>query len=1070
VRRQRTIAGLQLGLCLVAALGCNETPSGQPITVADIARALRGIRLVEPRFSGGFDYAPCVRMEEKGRLIPRAQCSEMPDRDSWAGRELRRLARRLQDGERFADDPRRKHALAVLEALDSDKKLLAQRSIARLESLRKVQSKSPLVLNDLAAAYCLKAERDGAAADLVKALDAIEHAYALAPNRPEVRFNRALILDRLDLVFSATEAWAEVERADPGSGWAEEATAHLRDLREPSTPSLWKAANEGLEEAAIARDQQEVERIARFDPQSAREYAMEEILGAWGDRALAGSPSLGERELQVAREVGKALVAISGDWTVRDASDQLASAITEGPASSRLRKLARGLGQFRDAQKSFGGRMTTEAIKAYRNAEVSLGSSRNPLAHWAACGKGRVLAYGGHAKEAEETFEAVVSSRNIDRYPSLRAWAEWGLGWNEARRGRFAEAFPHYDQALALYKKTGELENHAFLDELLAETLASLGQMRPAWIYRSEALHDLRRQPLSRRRHAVLMEATRVAETVGEDWASLALQSDNSLAAEKRGESAWLAEALWSQARALRHVGRNREAAAYLSRARAVARESPEGLLKDKLLADLFVAEGELGAAKSGGVAMASFNAAVEGYRKIGASRDAAYATLVRARLRFAQLNPRDAEKDLESALRSFEAMARHAGSEDLGSSYADSVQGAYDEMIGYQIEAGRGLDLGLEYLERAKALASSERLEGSESIDKLWLARAINRLPPGTYVVEYAVLPDRLVIWTFSRARSGLELKLILRADLEALVSRFVAEQRRGSFGGASGGNASKQLARLLWPADLQSPRGNPVVFIPDGALFQVPFAALPVLGDGAPLATQFPVAIATSLRALSAQSRHIQIGTRFGSVLAVSAPVTDPRLELDLRTLPGTGREVAEAARAFDSADSVILSGVSATREAVLAELSRHEVFIFAGHAVSDRERASRSFLALEPSTSDGKLGILTSSDLTGRDFGKLRLAVLSACHSLGSRSSRSAGLAGVARPFVVAGVDVVGTLWEIEDGQAGTILSEFYRSVSKGETPLRALWIAQRASLAVGDAATSSWPAFELVVSGQ
>jgi CHAT domain-containing protein len=413
-----------------------------------------------------------------------------------------------------------------------------------------------------------------------------------------------------------------------------------------------------------------------------------------------------------------------------------------------------------------------------------------------------------------------------------------------------------------------------------------------------------------------------------------------------------------------------------------------------------------------------------------------------------------------------FERVARNAGAMDLRLSYSDSVQRAYDSMILLQARTRRDPLAALGYLERAKNLALGTSITtGRDAAATRWRAAADNSLQGA--VVAFAVLEDRVLRWTMVRGAVTFEEKPIARRDLVTLVEGFVDSIRRV---GSNRGDPrfESALSDLLLPADLSElNEGEPITFVPDRELFLLPFAALVPNGKEAPLVSRHPVSISLSLRRERAEGERATPLPRSFSFLLVGNPATARSAGLSVRRLPGAEEEVARVSRLAGPGRAVILTGGQAIKERVMAEISKHEVFTFAGHSVSDPDLPSRSHLLLAPST-PSDLGVLAAAELEGKDLGKLRLVVLSSCSSLGSRASRSAGVAGIARPFLEApGVDVLGTLWPIADRVSADFLLDFYERLEEGKDPRTALWLAQkRAAQGARSRRPMTWAAYEMI----
>jgi len=170
-----------------------------------IALAPTDARLVEPRLSGGFGWAP-YRGSMRG--------PDTTDRLKLGG-----AAAELID---HAD--RDHHAAGVAM-------LLVDRPEQAIEQLRIAAERAPenaKSWSDLAAA------RYATALDLARpslypeALAAADRALRIDPKLAEAQFNRALILERMGLTKEARNAWQQYLEIDPSSKWSTEAREHLK--------------------------------------------------------------------------------------------------------------------------------------------------------------------------------------------------------------------------------------------------------------------------------------------------------------------------------------------------------------------------------------------------------------------------------------------------------------------------------------------------------------------------------------------------------------------------------------------------------------------------------------------------------------------------------------------------------------------------------------------------------------------------------------------------------------------------------------------------------------------------
>jgi len=216
------------------------------------------------------------------------------------------------------------------------------------------------------------------------------------------------------------------------------------------------------------------------------------------------------------------------------------------------------------------------------------------------------------------------------------------------------------------------------------------------------------------------------------------------------------------------------------------------------------------------------------------------------------------------------------------------------------------------------------------------------------------------------------------------------------------------------------------------------LPWSALP-LDDSRYLLQEREVEVLPSLAA-AARSASWVGPDRDWSVLAVTTPAVEMP---DLPALPHAAEETRRVAAIYGATPTGGNRFTTAT--AFAAEIDRHEILHFAGHAVSSGSNPQASHLVLTPSFSAPV--VVYPADLEGPRFERLQVVVLSACSSFGAPGDLDTGLSGLARPFLLRGARaVIGTLWPLDDEVALEAFSHFHRVLRAGASPAGALRAAQ------------------------
>ena len=257
--------------------------------------------------------------------------------------------------------------------------------------------------------------------------------------------------------------------------------------------------------------------------------------------------------------------------------------------------------------------------------------------------------------------------------------------------------------------------------------------------------------------------------------------------------------------------------------------------------------------------------------------------------------------------------------------------------------------------------------------------------------------------------------------------------------------------IADLL-PAD---PAAN-LIFVPQGSLFLVPFAALQN-AEGTYLIEHHTILTAPSLQVLNlltqppgtaADNRPflqaedaLVVGNP--SMPAVTIPSDSGLQTLQLAPLPGTETE------AWAIGDLLGLSpliGEQATEAQIKQQLPNAPLIHLATHGLLDYGVPQASGVldvpgALAFTPGAGEDGLLTAAEIFEMDL-QAELAILSACDTGRGRITGD-GVVGLSRALITAGVpDVMVSLWAVPDMPTAALMTEFYRQLQQGQSKAQAL----------------------------
>lgn len=940
-------------------------------------------------------------------------------------------------------------------------------AVAKLEEATTLARRDARLTSDLAVAYLACAAEHPK--DYALALDAADRSLATAPSSPEARFNRALALEHLFLRGDARRAWKDYLLFDPGSPWATEAKRHLRHLEEPSPRELWERQGGDLERAATAGDRRTVRSIVVRFPQAVCEYLEEVLLPRWAEARVQGNLWEADRLLQAVRVAGTELAAFNGEHMAEDAVQAIERA-GDG-ADGRLAALVEGhrlYGRARPMVDRHGAKEAWPLLGAARAALIRGGS---PLAAWASVQMVVCRFDGIEPRQIRAELEELRRDPAAARAPSLRGRIEWLIGFSQLGGADPAAGLAGYQRALGIYEASREVGSRAMMETLLAEGYRSLGDERTAWTFRYQSLASLGEVASPRRRQAILDEVARSLIAQGQLGPALYFYDRSLDAARELGDPVSLADAFLKRGELRFLLGDARRATADLATALGHCAKITLVSRRQRTEADIRAAQGRLCRTTDPRGAIRDLSAALAFYRHVADHYRSVALYLTRALAHTAVHDARGAERDLDAGIAEYEAEREKVPGEQLRISYFDQARSIYDEMIRLQAEVKGRFDRALEYAERSRARGLLDRLgalpfagERDRRARPLRAEEIRGAMPEREVLIEYAVLDDIVLSWSVRRGGIVPTRLEVGKPELATLVQRLrrALEDDRAT-------EANALLAglydRLVRPLPAFAP-GEAVVFVPDGSLNGLPFAALRNRESGHYLVEDHAVGVAPSATIFARCLQRDAAMDRAAEpdALIVSQPAFDLALFPTLQALPGTAREAASLARIYPRHE--ILAGAAATKANVLAALRRHTLIEFAGHSLTDAEFPLLSRLALAPGGGDS--GSLYAHELYALQIERARLVVLSSCSSGAGEATPSEGVLSLARPFLAAGVPaVVASLWEVHDELTAQLLGAFHLQLRRGKSPLIALQSAQLELLhgPAGGRSPAAWAAFEL-----
>jgi tetratricopeptide (TPR) repeat protein len=443
----------------------------------------------------------------------------------------------------------------------------------------------------------------------------------------------------------------------------------------------------------------------------------------------------------------------------------------------------------------------------------------------------------------------------------------------------------------------------------------------------------------------------------------------------------------------------------------------------------------------------------------------------------------------------------------------ADFQGNAYRELVGRECELSSRLGLALH------ASGDGEWVELAAIRDKLpsdavlvEFARIFSTGGPAGLGTPGAPISARYAAWVIPPAKVG-DVALIdlgpaeaIDRALEKTLSAIQSERSTGADRRA--GDELRELTALLYePLRAHLGPAHRWALSPDGALWLVPWAALPIAEgrfavedhlihlavSGRDLLAGRPTVSAVAPAIFADPSYSLAKGRALAKARALgradrsgSGPVPD----LDLARPPGffsrlvhsqaEARAIEPHLKAYAGTDPLMFQGDEAS-ETEFKSLRRPRAVVLSTHAffldhpkpdwtpffpdlVPDRRGAVANPLlncglamaGYNEATSSAKEGdgdgLLSGLEVVGVDLRGTDLVVLSACETARGEIQAGEGVAGLRQAFQVAGAGtVVATSWKVPDAESAQLMAAMFDGLARDRGPAAALREAQLALIA-------------------
>lgn len=923
----------------------------------------------------------------------------------------------------------------------------ATRAVDELSRAVALAPTEPQYWNDLAAARYTLGNREQDPHQLVEALANADESLRRSPASPEALFNRALILESLDLSAPAIAAYERYLSADPSSQWAVEARARIATLKS-RTMRNWDKGRP-LFDAVSAGDAARVSAIVTEFRQESRSSGETIFLRDWAVALDAGHASAAAAKLRAALLAGEALSEQTGERLLLDA----ATAVSQARQPSAVAAAYRA---YDDGRALYNLRRSGDALPLFERAAATFAREGSPMSGMAEYYRAACLF---------DLNDVDTSSKALDRlyastpayYAALRAQIWWQRGTAHARAGRLYEAIDCYARARTRFAAAGEHRNVALLGNSIAAIEATLGRHGEAWRERLEVFREFSYSTNAAGLQLACELAART-EALSRRWDTARSLLTLSLDPALRSNSSLTVNAFIWRALAADRLGDHVAAIADLSAARRALADVRDPTLRAAAVAQADFVKARVFAAERPAHALQLLTSMIARTTEARNYFLLPEAYLERGRLYRRLGDDVAAMRDLRAALASLDAR-RGTPADAFRDTYFATGAAAATELADL-VERHGQVGNALSVIEAARARSIADRMGVAFPIHETGQFAA----PEGVLIAVYTVLDQRVVIFTIEGTDVGHRDVAVVAARLDTDVRLMIDDP-----GSEDAVHASERLFGILInPIAAQVRRNRKLVIVPDEHLRGLPFAALRDRALGELMVHRISIVQDPSVGTYGVLAGRRTPSRGASSLLAIGNPTFNRERFPDLNQLPFAGYEVRQIASQYPVA--VVFTARDATRAAFLHNAASATVIQIAAHAVQIAREPQMSFLVFAPDGEDP--GLLYAHEIAKLDLVRAEIVVLAGCRTA-SRADAETDLTNLALAFLAAGVpNVVGTLWDVDDAVSHAFSIAFHRRLRSGMAPADALRQVQLEMACSRDPRlrpVSAWAAFQLIGSG-
>jgi CHAT domain-containing protein len=951
--------------------------------------------------------------------------------------------------------------------------------------------------NDLAVALMAKEKErkpeESTGENYAEASEYLHRAIALDDSLLEAHFNLALCRQYQMLWRQAADDWRKYLEKDPNSPWAEEARNHLSKIEELTrqTAGNRERLQKEFREAALKRDGEGAWQSFRNSRTVFGSFVLNGVIDDYLSARLTGRTADADAALQTVLFIGDIERSRTEDRYTYDMA-----LFYRGAEPQQLRKAAEARALFKSAGESYRKSLLGEAVSKCRQAQAifnQIGDTSEALL--AQHLLGHCYARQGSAKLSLSALTDGARDCEAKTYPWLLGTYHNALRNVSVDLTEYSKATEH-NQALIANAKRVEDDLGARIGlQGIAEIYIYLGKYRESLQATQEGLAMAARLRMAPNNFVTFYNlASDCYMGLGKLAAALDYQQEGLRLSLEIKDPALMSRHYVNLGLVFNKLGKYNEAVEAIRKASEIGRSVQDATKSGEIIAfsNLYLGQVYRDMGKYEDSARA-YQEASQFYSENGVDSTVLLFETTKGKLLTAIKGGDDAAavQELKQVIDFYEQHRVNIEDESSRNTFFDREQGIYDIAVDFTYSRQQNERLAFDYSELNRARSLLDTIELPErklpegplpevrlpaSVKPLSLDQIQSRIPDRTYLLQYAALDDKLIIWAVSKTDLKSRIVLIRQDELSAKVTAYL-----DSLGAEWNGRKLDPRPQgvelykiLIEPIESQLNRDFEICVIPDKALNRLPFAALISPRTGKYLIEERTIYVSPSANMFLAATDIAgrKGGVRNERLLAIGNPQVDRNRFPRLVDLPNAASQAQEE-EAFYNDGVVVLNGKA--REAYIRqEIEKADVVDFAMHYVADERSPLLSILPLaaeKAPASKAQDGMLYAYEFYKMNLSRLRLAILSGCQTGIERFYKGEGAIGLARAFQAAGVPlVVASLWRVEDHQAKDLMVAFHRHrKQEGLRTAQALRRAQLDQIKSVDPQTRSpyhWAAYVVV----